>query len=219
MKNWILSLLFVMALAGLKAGETPQELLQAFMEKTLQVNDYKAKVNIKVEVDFIKIKERKAVVLFEQPNTFKFSTGGFALLPKKGVDMEYISLLQDDYTAIDAETETVQEVETRIIKVIPSNDDKDIVLAKMYIHEESKRLYRMESYTKQSGTYTVDFFYADHPYDLPDKLKVSFDVKNQKLPVSLTGDLESVGRELEKENARGVVILNYSDYQVNRKTD
>ncbi|MDZ7776881.1 MAG: hypothetical protein U5L09_15370 [Bacteroidales bacterium] len=38
-------------------------------------------------------------------------------------------------------------------------------------------------------------------------------LKTRSFAVSLTGNLESVGRELEKENARGVVILNYSDYQ------
>jgi len=203
----------------LQAGESPRDLLEAFREKTMKVHDYKAKVNIKVEVDFVKIKDRNAVVLFEQPDTFKFSAGGFVLLPKKGVDMEYISVLQEDYTAIDSGTDTIRDKTVRVIKVIPENDDEDLVLAKMFIHEESLKIYRMESFTKESGTYEVEFFYADHPYDLPDKLRVSFDIKNQKLPVSLTGDMEAIGKELDKEKARGAVILDYSEYEVNRKKE
>lgn len=214
-------LIFIIAAItlSLQAGEAPRELLDAFRKKTMKVHDYKAKVNIKVEVDFVKIKDRNAVVLFEQPDSFKFSAGGFVLLPKKGVEMEYLSVLRDDYTALDAGSETIRDKTVRVIKVIPANDDQDLVLAKMFIHEESLRIYRMESFTKESGTYEVNFFYADHPYDLPDKLKVSFDIKNQKLPVSLTGDMEAIGKELDKEKARGSVTLNYSDYEVNRKKD
>lgn len=217
MMKQILTILIAIAALSIHAGEKPGELLKAFREKTMKVHDYKAKVNIKVEVDFVKIKDRKAVVLYERPDTFKFSAGGFVLLPKKGVDMEYLSILQDDYTALDAGTETIRDKTVRVIKVIPANDDQDLVLAKMFIHEESLRIYRMESFTKESGTYEVNFFYADHPYDLPDKLKVSFDIKNQKLPVSLTGDMEAIGKELDKEKARGSVTLNYSNYEVNRK--
>ena len=214
-----LSIILFAVTMTLQAGESPRDLLEAFREKTMKVNDYKAKVNIKVEVDFVKIKDRNAVVLFEQPDTFKFSAGGFVLLPKKGVDMEYISVLQEDYTAIDSGTDTIRDKTVRVIKVIPENDDEDLVLAKMFIHEESLKIYRMESFTKESGTYEVEFFYADHPYDLPDKLRVSFDIKNQKLPVSLTGDMEAIGKELDKEKARGAVILDYSEYEVNRKKE
>ncbi|MGM0565177.1 MAG: hypothetical protein ACQESX_00345 [Bacteroidota bacterium] len=215
----ILTIIITAVTLSLQAGETPGELLEAFKEKIMKVHDYKAKVNIKVEVDFVKIKDRNAVVLFEQPDTFKFSAGGFVLLPKKGVDMEYLSILQDDFTALESGTKTIRDKTVSVIRVIPDNEDKDLVMAKMFIHKESLRIYRMESFTKESGTYEVDFFYADHPYDLPDKLRVTFDIKNQKLPVSLTGDMEAIGKELEKEQASGAVILNYSDYEVNRKIE
>ena len=31
--------------------------------------------------------------------------------------------------------------------------------------------------------------YSDTPFDLPSKISMSFDVKNQKMPALLTGDL------------------------------
>ena len=199
------------------ASENPDSILNAFREKALKVHDYKAKISIKVDVDFINIKERKGVVFFEQPDQFKFSAGGFALLPRKGMEMEYLKLLQSDYTAIAAGKKEIRGKKTQVIKVIPNSDSTDIVLARMYITPDTKMLYRVISFTKSSGNNTVDFYYADHPYDLPDKLVVEFDIKNQKLPVSLTGDLEAIGKEMEEEQTRGKVIINYSDYEVNRK--
>lgn len=216
----IMALLLGLVVAGslqAQSSNSPKELLSQFRDRMLRVHDYKAKVNIKVDVDFINIKDRKAVVFFEQPDQFKFSAGGFALLPKKGMEMEYLELLQSDYTAISAGTETIDSVETQVIKVIPNSDSLDIVLAKMYLNPEAKLIHRMETFTKKSGTYSINFSYANHPYDLPDQLEIIFDVKNQKLPVSLTGDLKSIGKKMQEAEKRARVFINYSDYEVNRK--
>jgi len=218
----VIAALLMQISAGITAaqsGNNPKELLTDFREHMLKVHDYKAKVNIKVDVDFINIKDRKAVVFFEQPDKFEFSAGGFALLPKKGMEMEYLELLQTDYTAIGAGTKMIDSVETQAVKVIPNNDSLDIVLAKMYLNPKTKLIHRMQTFTKESGTYTINFTYADHPYDLPDQLEIIFDVKNQKLPVSLTGDLKSIGKKMKEAEKRARVFINYSEYEVNRKKE
>lgn len=218
----LIAVLFLQITAGITAaqsGNNPRELLRDFREHMLQVHDYKAKVNIKVNVDFINIKDRKAVVFFEQPDKFEFSAGGFALLPKKGMEMEYLELLQTDYTAIGAATKVIDSVKTQAVKVIPNNDSLDIALAKMYLNPETKRIHRMQTFTKESGSYTINFSYAEHPYDLPDQLEIIFDVKNQKLPVSLTGDMKSIGKKIKESKKRARVIIDYSEYVVNRKQE
>ncbi|MCF8231370.1 MAG: hypothetical protein K9J27_04205 [Bacteroidales bacterium] len=215
----VLVLQITAGITAAQSGNNPKEILTDFREHMLKVHDYKAKVNIKVDVDFINIKDRKAVVFFEQPDKFEFSAGGFALLPKKGMEMEYLELLQTDYTAIGAGTKTIDSVKTQAVKVIPNNDSLDIVLAKMYLNPETKLIHRMQTFTKESGSYTINFTYADHPYDLPDKLEIIFDVKNQKLPVSLTGDMKSIGKKIKESKKRARVIIDYSEYVVNRKKE
>ncbi|MCF8307577.1 MAG: hypothetical protein K9I68_01065 [Bacteroidales bacterium] len=216
------AIILIQIFAGTSAaysGNNPKDLLDKFRDHMLQVHDYKAKVNIRVDVDFINIKDRKAVVFFEQPDKFEFSAGGFALLPRKGMEMEYLELLQTDYSAINAGTKTIDSVQTQMVKVIPNNDSLDIVLAKMYLNPETHLLHRMKTFTKESGSYTINFSYAGHPYDLPDQLEIIFDVKNQKLPVSLTGDMKSIGKEIKESKKRARVIIDYSEYVVNRKKD
>lgn len=218
----VIAALLLQISAGITAaqsGNNPKELLTDFREHMLKVHDYKAKVNIKVDVDFINIKDRKAVVFFEQPDKFEFSAGGFALLPKKGMEMEYLELLQTDYTAIGAGTKMIDSVEAQAVKVIPNNDSLDIVLAKMYLNPKTKLIHRMKTFTKESGSYTINFSYAEHPFDLPDQLEIIFDVKNQKLPVSLTGDMKSIGKKIKESKQRARVLINYSEYEVNRKKE
>lgn len=220
--SFLIMILLPWVIAGsttAQSSSNPKEILSDFSEHMLKVHDYKANVNIKVDVDFINIKDRKAVVFFEQPDKFEFSAGGFALLPRKGMEMEYLQLLQSDYTAIGAGTKMIDSVMTQAVKVIPNNDSLDIVLAKMYLSPDTKLLHRMQTFTKESGTYTINFKYADHPFDLPDQLEIIFDVKNQKLPVSLTGDMKSIGKKIKESKKRARVFINYSDYEVNRKKE
>lgn len=197
---------------------SPDELTSALISKMQQVENYTAKVLIKIDVEYINIKERQAIVYFEAPDSFEFKVQGITLLPRKGTEMEYLSLLNAQHTSIDEGMTDSEGVPARLLKVIPTGAETDIVLAQLWIDEENLRLLKMTSYTKSSGTYTVLFSFTNEPYDLPSEIKVEFDVKNLSLPASMTGDLEAMAKKMEKKGvSRGSVSLLYSDYEVNTK--
>jgi hypothetical protein len=212
-----ITLLVSLAFSSLaRANDNPAALAKAIAEKMNKVEKYSADVLIKVDIDFVKIEERRAQVFFEQPDKFDIKAKGIALIPKKGTEMEYLQLLNGDFTAIYEKTEVIDGITTQVIKVIPLGSDSDIVLAQLWIDEEHLRIERMQTFTKSTGSYLVDFSYTDHPYDLPAMIRVEFDVKNMSLPASMTGDLESLSKKLEKKGmTKGVVILEYSNYKVN----
>ncbi len=217
MKN----ILFFLALFGTASFPafsqlSAEDLSWAVAEKMQRVEKYEADVLIKVDVDMVNIKDREARIFFEQPDKFEVKAKGIALLPRKGAEMEYLALLNEEFTAIEEGTEVLDGVTTRLIKVIPMGSDSDIVLARLWIDEENLRIEKMETFTKSSGTYLVDFAFADHPYDLPDSIRVEFDVQDMSLPAAMTGDLEALSKKLDRKGAtRGIVILEYSNYKVN----
>ena len=148
----------------------PEVLIQGVAEKMRLVDNYRADVLIKIDVDFIKIKERKAVVYFEKPDKFDIKVKGLVLMPKKGSQMEYLDLINQEHTAI---------------------------------------------YT---GEDTLDIFYSGHPLNLPDRIKISFEMKGYKIPASMTGDIIETAEGIKKDEiTQGIVWLEYSNYIVNYK--
>lgn len=200
------------------AQEKPENLVKAVANKIHKVEKYTADIRIKIDVDFVKIQERKAKVFFEKPDKFEIKASGIALLPKRGAEMEYLELFTTEYTAIEEKKEQINGVETRLIKVIPMNSDIDIVLAQLWIDEPGLRIMRMQTYTKSAGSYIINFTYANNPFDLPASIAVEFDVKNMSIPASISGDMEALAKRLEKkEVTNGKVLITYSNYVVNKE--
>jgi hypothetical protein len=221
MKKVILvSFLFLFLSQVNRAQDNGSEILEALKLKMELVENYSADVNIKVDVVFIKIKERSAKISYTKPNQFDLKADGFMLLPKKGMEMDYLSVINEGYTCLLIKEEIVNGVTTSLIKVIPDNMEGDLILAEMWIDPLKSTIHKMRSYSKKAGTYTINIFYADHPFDLPDSVVVEFEVKNGKIPVAITGDFEALDDVAKKdEKSSGKVIIKYSNYVVNLKEE
>ena len=70
----------------------------------------------------------------------------------------------------------------------------DIVTGQFWINE-NYLMTKMIIITKDKGSYTATFTYDNISYNIPSKINMKFDVKNQKMPALLTGDLESYSAE------------------------
>jgi outer membrane lipoprotein-sorting protein len=193
--------------------------LKPVRENLDKVKDYTANARIKVDVDFVRIPDKDAVVYFKQPDKFRFKADGFAMLPKKGANATAMQILQGNYTAVYAGTANVNGVATDIVKVIPL-DQSDVVLSAMWIDATSK-VQRIETTTRDQGSYTIDFKYnTTNPFNLPSQLVINFDVQKMNIPLGLSMDIENFGKKKdEKKNTRGVVTVTYNDYKVNTGLD
>jgi outer membrane lipoprotein-sorting protein len=207
---------FVFSSRGILAQMDPEILVKSLANKMLEVDKYSADILIRIDVEFVNIEERKAKVFYEKPGKFEIKSTGILLLPKKGIEMEYLQLFNSDFAAIDENTENLEGINTRLVKLIPMGSDLDIVLAQLWIDEENLRLIKMKTYTKSSGLYTIDFTYLQNPFDLPASIRVEFDVRNMSLPTTMTGDLEDISKKLDSKGVtKGAVIIEYSNYEVN----
>jgi len=200
------------------SAQDAESLLKAVGQNMDKISRFEADALVKVDVDFINIKDRKMKVRFESPDKFSFEAEGLALLPKKGLQMDYLQLLKGKYTAIDVGEELVKNRKTRIIKVIPEAEDSDVILAQLWIDTELTRIMRMKTYTRKSGSYIIDFEYNTNFRPLPDLLTVSFEINNMAFPSKAMNEMMTKGfQKPDSIPKKATVIVQYSNYKIVNK--
>jgi outer membrane lipoprotein-sorting protein len=196
----------------------PYQVLDRVRNKLEAIQDYHADVAIRVDVDFIRMPEKHASVFYKAPGKTRFKSDEFIMLPKKGTNFSALNLLEGGYTAIYAGTATIDDRQDEIIKVIPMKQKSDIVLSTLWVDTVSYRVMRVESTTRESGSYTIDFTYHDPSLPLPSVMKISFEIQNFNIPLKFIGKGVEIDRNKLDSTAvkRGVVILTFSNYQINK---
>jgi hypothetical protein len=183
-----------------------------------KISRFEADAVIKVDVDFISIKDHKMKVKFESPDKFTFDVEGLALLPKKGLQMDYLQLLKTKFTAIDVGEEVIGSCKTRIIKVIPEAEDSDVILAQLWIDPELSRIMKMKTYTRKSGSYVIDFEYNNKFRPLPDVTTVNFDISNMTFPTKAMNEIMTKGIQMpDSTPKKAKVTVLYTNYKIVNK--
>lgn len=193
-------------------------LLHEVQLKFNKVKDYEAKVTIKLDVDFIKIPVKQGTIWFLQPDQIKVDTKGFSLLPKRGMNFSPSKLFNEDYTTIYVKQTTLNGNPVHVIKVIPNDEQDEIIISTLWIDGNRKVIRKLEATTRDEGTFVMDFTYAEKSdkYDLPTSIVFKFDIRKNELPIGLTGDFETTSlKENDNKTSRGEVIINYLEYIVN----
>lgn len=217
----IISLFLLVVNFGFSQSKDPNEIIDAVITNFNKVNDYKVDVNIKVDVEFIKVPETKAKIYFKQPDKVHLEADGFAMLPKNGMEFSPSSLIKKDYTAIYEQDVDLNGYKTSIVKVIPIGDQGEVILSTYWIDQSKKLIRKVESTTKTNGTFTIDFTYDDKiKYPLPSKIVFSFNMDKLNLPATITGETSNQKSNKKNKNSdlrtKGNVIVSYSNYVVNK---
>lgn len=188
-----------------------------------QVNDYEADGRMKTDVAFIKAPVGKVKIYFKKPNKFRLrKDGGISLLPKGGVSVNMNSIVTtDEFVALAAGEATVAGVKTQVVKMLPVNENSDVVLTTMYIDEANLLVRKAVTTTKENGTYEIEMTYGKFSnFGLPDKVTFSFNTKNYKLPKGLTLEFDDNEKPLTEEqklkNKKGRVEIVYTNYIINK---
>ncbi len=209
MRNILLILLSISFFSGISQSEEAKNRIIKVMEKMESIPPYSCDVDIAIDVKFINIKKRSGKMIYSSPNEIDYKIKGFAFLPKKEMGGISSDLFNSDFIAVPVGNEN----ENDIIKVIPMDINADIVTGQFWINKQNL-IRKMIIITKDKGSYTAAFSYEDIPYDIPSKIEMTFDVKNQKMPALLTGDLESYSEEIQDVNeiSKGKISIEYFNH-------
>lgn len=213
-------LLVVFILTGVVGFcQTAEEILKGVIDKIDLVEDYQADVQIKAAIPFIKVPIAKATIYFKQKDKFKVESKGIAILPKQGMsDLTGFLSNEKKYSAVLGEAKTINEHKTRLISILPSDENSEIILAKVYISTSEDLIYRTVLTTKSSGTVSIDYEYnLNKKYGLPNKMTFTVDIKKFKMPKSVASDIRNNEKKKKyKENEKGTIVLTFSNYLVNK---
>jgi|CZKP01.1.fsa_nt_gi outer membrane lipoprotein-sorting protein len=218
MKNLFVSAILLLSGLTYPQSKDPDLILKKVIESFSKVKDYVVDVQVKVDVDFIKVPDTKAKIYFKQPDKLNFESDEFAMLPKEGINFSPLSFLKKDYTALYQKEDYIESHLVSIIKVIPSSEQGDIVLTTLWVDQSHNIIRKVESTTKTNGTFTIDLNYDEDKKDyyLPNSMVFGFNIDKMNLPKAFTGQEETESRKNIGKTASGKVYITYSNYKVNK---
>jgi hypothetical protein len=203
-------------------AQTAEELVQKIKDKLNKVNDYEAKATMKTNVVFIKAPIAKIKLYYKKPDKLHIKNqSGISFVPKGSVNINLGNIFSNTSTfdIIDVGKESGSGF--RIIKLLPKEEDADVVLSTLYIDETTLLVRRAKTTTRENGTYELEMSYGKYAaWGLADKLIFSFNTKDYKLPKGVSFDYDDGSKKPEIpdkiKNKKGKVEIIFSSYIINK---
>lgn len=196
-------------------------LVKKAIDKIDQVNDYEATGTMRTDVAFLKVPVTGLKVYFKKPGKIKLkSEKGISFIPKGAVNLNLGALLSSQtFTIIDAGTTQIRNKPVRIAKLLPIDDNSDMVLSTIYIDPLTSLVQKAKTTTKENGSYELEMTYGKYAsVGLPDKILFLFDTKDYKLPKGMTMDFDDGKKATTKKakSGKGRAEISFSAYKINR---
>lgn len=212
---------FFSAVLNLQAQD-PAAMVKTLRDKLEKINDYQADASLKTNIPFLRVPDAEVHVYYKKPDQIKIKNEkGISLVPKESVSISLYSLLNGKYQVIDGGTDLLNGIPVRIVKLLPQNENADLVLATLYIDASRMLVLKARITTRENGSDEVDLGYGKYvSQSLPDKIIFSFNTQDYKLPKGVTFDYDD-GTPKNKpagdqKNQRGKIELIFHGYVVNK---
>jgi outer membrane lipoprotein-sorting protein len=197
-------------------------LVQKVRAKLEQVTDYEATGEMKTNVSFLKVPPASVKVYFRRPDKLKIKNEkGVSLVPKGSVSISLNNLLSGQYQVLDGGADKIGGAAVRVIKLLPSDENGEVVLSTLYIDVARLLIVKAKTTTRESGTNELEMLYGKYAsYALPDKIVFTFNAQEYKLPKGVTFDYDD-GTPKKKpdgaaKNQRGKIEITYASYIINK---
>ena len=207
-----------------KAQENVNALIQKVNAKIEKVNDYTAEGKMKTKVVFLKVPVSAVKIYFKKPNRLKIKNEkGISFVPKGAVSINISNIVNGEkYTALDAGMDKIGNTAVRVVKLLPTDDNADIVLSTIYIDEANLLIKKAKTTTRENGSYELEMTYGKYSaYGLPDKIIFTFNTKEYKLPKGITFDFDdgesaksNIPRGLNKNKGQAEIL--FDSYIINK---
>ena len=203
-------------------AQTPAEILKKVQAKLDKVNDYEAKGKMLTNVIFIKAPVANVKIFYKKPNKLRINNEtGISFIPKGSVNINLNNLFINTtgYDIIDMGKEN--KTNLRIIKLLPKDDNGEVVLSTIYIDEIQSLIKKSKTTTRENGTYELEMSYGRYAeYGLADKVIFTFNTKEYKLPKGITFDYDDGSKKDQPaenlKNKKGKVEIHYAGYIINK---
>jgi outer membrane lipoprotein-sorting protein len=221
MKYFFSIILLTISFAGFT--QDASALIQKVKAKIETVKDYEANGSMRTNVPFLKVPQSDVIVYFRYPDKLKIKNEkGISLVPKGAVSISLGNLMNNkQFTAIPSGNEKLDGVNVTVVKLLPKDENGEIVLSTLYIDEARLLIMKARTTTRDNGTYELVMTYGKYAsYALPDRAVFTFNTKEYKLPKGVTFDYDDGTKKVKDPNApasnKGRLEIDYSNYQINK---
>ena len=223
MKIKILIVTCLLSVTFTSQSQDANSLLKQVKARMDKVNDYEASGSMKTNVTFLKVPEAVVKIYFKKPDKLKIKNEkGISFIPKGAVSINLNSILAgDNYTVIDAGVDKSATGVLRVIKLLPIDDNANVVLSVLYIDEANIVIKKAKTTTRDNGSYELKMTYGKYvSYGLPDKIVFTFNTKDYKLPKGVTFDFDD-GSDTKKtagaaKSKNGSAEILFNSYIINK---
>lgn len=215
--------LFLIQLSLFSDAQDINILVQKVKDKINLVNDYEANGKMKTNVSFLKVPVATVKLYFKKPDRLKIKNEkGISFVPKGAVNINMSNVLSSGkYSVLDAGTDKVGGTVVKVVKLLPEDDNADVVLSTLYIDAVNLVILKTKTTTRDNGTYELEMSYGKYiTYGLPDKIIFSFNTKDYKMPKGVTFDFEDGTKKKTPDeklkNQKGKMEISISGYIINK---
>jgi hypothetical protein len=202
----ITSLIAIVLSLNLWAQSDP--LIEA-VKKTYANSGVQCSVAVHIEIPGLKMPDKDLFIRFV-PNEKPIIKGsGMMLVPKKGLAGQFNEVFEANSQIIFLGNTS----DTALYKIVSLDQSSDWVTADVKIYRPDQRVYFMDIFTKEFGSFKVK-----HQYEtlaVPVKSTISFEAEAFKLPLKFMGrgDTDDLPTD-ENGKVNGKVILRYSEIEL-----
>ena len=144
----------------------------------------------------------------------------FRSVPKESESISLYSLVAGKYQVIDAGYEELNGIPVHVVKLLPENENANLVLATLFIDSSRILILKAKITTRDNGTDEVELSYGKYAKaSLPDKIVFSFNTQDYKLPKGVTFDYDDGTQKKnqgqDQKNQRGKIEISFHFYLVN----
>lgn len=215
-------LLFLIPVSFFARAQDAAVLVQKVKDKIGLVNNYEANGKMKTNIAFLKVPVAVVKLYFKKPDQLRIKNEkGISFVPKTAVNINLNNVLNNGkYSVLDAGTDKIGSTVVTVVKLLPEDDNADVVLSTLYIDPLRMVVLRSKTTTRDNGTYELDMSYGKYmAFGLPDKVIFSFNTKDYKMPKGVTFDFEDGSTkkppEEKRKNQKGKVEISISSYTIN----
>jgi outer membrane lipoprotein-sorting protein len=222
MKHLSLLIPFFILMSAAAFAQDSNGLLQKVKDKLNRVNNYEANAVMKTDVSFLKVPQANVTVYFKKPDKIKISNEkGISFVPKGAVSINLNSIISaSNFTVIDAGNTSINNKQVKILKLLPVDENSNVILSTLYIDEKNAVILKARTTTKDNGTYELNMKYRRFlEYGLPDTVAFTFNTKDYKMPKGVTFDYDdaTAPKSIEDKNKDrlGKIEITYASYKIN----
>lgn len=196
-------------------------LIKLVKNKLDNINRYQATGTMKTSIAYLKIPIAKVNIQYRKPNELTIKSNNGVTFVPKGVDaISLQKIFSSEFTAIDGGTEKIKQKVLRVVRLLPTSQQSNIVLSTVYINPSDLVVEKSSTTTKDEGTYEMEMQYGKYiQLGLPDKVTFTFNAKDYKIPKGLTLDFDNASSKNQKIDKtmlnKGKAEIVFQQYTIN----